>query len=441
MYGSFVLLPQVFRSHHAKLFFVTLLMMLTAVVQAQTRSCQKIYAVSQEIQSQNTSLEQFIRNRYWTKEHVYTVQDFQNQWRGMQTKLYYIRPALGGFTVKTIRLSSAIQKPGLPLIGHPFQEIVIESIHLVLDNYALRREWTPTFRDHLYDQAMLDSGRSTYLQFYAFDGFKIQDILKGTLKIIEATKSQNQDLPVDRNLGIVLPYNGGLKFELANFAIDKQYNKEAFTEILLQLMMHAKGVTERPNHEADKMIYFTYADASSYRMYKGLGFTPVPGFEKPIEKDGTKWIPMGISAEGILKIPETIQKTRSNQWDPEVLQYMLKTFEGLNLMTKGKLNTGFWALSDISVTLFRPDPSLSVPEKFREIRIVQESTRKTLFQIPVPFSFIPLKENSSATVTHEGHSYSLHFQQGILKISIDGKKTIRIQVDSNFDFIDSLSLL
>jgi hypothetical protein len=72
------------------------------------------------------------------------------------------------------------------------------------------------------------------------------------------------------------------------------------------------------NHDPNQMVYFTYADAFSYRMYRSLGFKPVPGFETPIEKDGTKWTPMGFSTTGILSIPNTMASSRS-YWEPHIL--------------------------------------------------------------------------------------------------------------------------
>lgn len=285
-------------------------------------------------------------NRYLGlgRDRIVDTIDLQNRFRKMAKGIFRgtrdgmsLDYELGWYELLPLKENSKILLANHPLgyasYRYEFQEIVLTAINFVIENYRLRRNWSDQFLKKLYEDAILDSGRSLYFVFEAPDYGTTNWKIQGTLKIIKDLISQNKNLPIETTLSIKLPYNNGVKFEIGNFAISKDFNKEAFVELLTHLMLHAKKLTVEPGHQANKFVYYTYADALSARMYSSLGFKPIPDHEKPIEKYGTKWVPYGISAEGILQIPVFMQTTRS-YWDSVGLTDILKLVPELHEVEK-----------------------------------------------------------------------------------------------------------
>jgi len=375
----------------------------------------------------------FVNDRYSVNSALeIPAVDLQGQSAMMHVNLYRKNIRFGNQTVASVRLDRGITTAN----NNPaFTNFVKESIEFVLKAYSLRRDWSPEFRKQLYEQAIADSARSTYLLFYTTDPSIMNDVLRGTLKIIKASESKNEILPVDLNLGISLPYNAGLKFELGNFAIAKEFNKEAFSELLIQLMLHSKEVSDQPGHDPKKMIYFTYADSYSIRMYQGLGFTPVPGFEKPIEKNGTLWVPMGISTEGIQNIPRFMLNSRA-YWEPQVLNELLDIFEKISAYSSNKLGYSAWFLENYFITIRLLSQDFKAP---REISIYRPGESAVVFQSRIPAHFIPMKNNSSGYSTDR--KFKLHYQDGILRVISreDEHLIFKIKVDPNFSKVESIN--
>lgn len=253
------------------------------------------------------------------------VIDFQNRARKLLSGTYFSelnpghRIEMRWFKMKTLLDQNARTdiKWGTSFKIWNFVHDVMEATEFVIRHYLSRRAWGVDFLMKLDKQSIEDADRSFY--FTAHVGRAPNDPiakwakdipLAGVLKIIQADLADGRPLPVEKNLDIRLDYNGGLKYEIGNFAISKEYNKEIFAEFLVQLMLHASRLSKEPRHDPRQMIYFNYADRPSAMMYKSLGFKPVKKYELGILKDGVSWVPYGITTHDILQIPNYIKTTR-----------------------------------------------------------------------------------------------------------------------------------
>ncbi|MGE3386069.1 MAG: hypothetical protein AB7K41_05010 [Bdellovibrionales bacterium] len=209
------------------------------------------------------------------------------------------------------------------------------SLDFVIKNYQLRRKWSDEFLSKVRQQAMRDRKRSTTFiyKFYSTDEQNNIHVAQtgGTLRIVRATKSLAESLPVDEGFAIAVPFNGESKFELANFSIAKSQNVSAFRELLIQLMLHALRTQTEVGHNPDRPSYYAYADPGAYRMYLGLGFTPIASGQEKKVVDGVVFRPLGISSKGILNIPEAMKRARL-YWDQEGLSEVIEHFELLKMM-------------------------------------------------------------------------------------------------------------
>ena len=417
-----------------KIIFVSLSISLTPFCFAGANLlCSKVFSSTP---NQKSFLD-FVTQRYFIVDSTNSSIGFNGEGVRLKSTVYY------GRSESTHNQLVAVWK-GSPSPNHSqngyepqFVESVKESIELVLKSYGERRNWSPEFRQKLFDQAISDSNRSTYINFRVHDTITNLYLLKGTLKIIEASEKRNELLPVDGNLEIKIPFNAGVKFELGNFTIDKQFNKEAFSELLVQLMIHAATVSRQPEHMPNQMTYFTYADALSYRMYASLGFKPVPGFEKGINKDGVNWIPMGISTKSILEIPATMTKSRK-YWEQHVLNELLDKFMGITSVFAQRFQPSHWSLSNFDVYLHRHENDETKGKNIRALVLISKFAGAGNFVLPIPFDFLPLKNNSTTSFSNGRFVYQ--YLNGVLTILMDHRTIFHIKADSNLEDIQTISV-
>lgn len=309
-----------------------------------------------------------------------------------------------------------------------FNRVINQSIEFVLKVYEKRRKWAENFRDHLREQAHKYLKQTTIFQFF------VDRELKGVLKIVEANAQRGEILPVDENLKINLPFNGDSKYELGNFAIERAYNKEAFIDFILQLMIHATNVQSKPRYNKNADTYYTYADEYSYAMYRSLGFRQVQGFEKPIEADGTSWRVMAISAEGILNMPEFMKTTRSF-WEPEFLTSVIEFFGNLRTFDAQQMDQVSWSYNQYNISMFRPatirDTELNRNYKYRRLLIT--SPGKWNMFANLPLNILPLQEGMKLSL-QRGHLLVSYLNGKLKIIQKSGKreKTAVLTVDPDF---------
>lgn len=211
-----------------------------------------------------------------------------------------------------------------------FYSFVGEMIHLVLDQYANRRNWPTEFLNKIRSDAFAYASRSIFftVRKLAQPSRWIDGDLLGALKLISATPKQQ--LPVERFLQIQLPRNGGMVFEPSNFVIrQKGVNVElrqiVLSELMASYVMHAKRLLQRPEHEPNKYVYFTYGDEKSVMMYSRMGFEVPKEFSQPFvltNSDGSvmlddkgqssKWWVLAATAETISKMQDVMLEHRAD---------------------------------------------------------------------------------------------------------------------------------
>jgi hypothetical protein len=422
---------------------VSLITFLTVISYAQ-ESCEALF--SDQKNTQRNTQKELELSRQIHSRYVSTTESMAlNEGALLYHKRY--DDNIGSTTVLTVTTVPTGMYEHTPGILNMYLKLSVTTmIDTILNRYGERRDWSRVFRGHLVRQAKEFALRSTLIRYEGDNN------AKGNLRIISAKESQSEHLPADINLGIKLPYNGGVKYELASFIVDKESNQKIFSEILLQLMIHADKVIHRPQHEPNKLVYFTYADAASYRMYKKLGFIPVPNFP-PTKSSGTEWQPMGISAENILKIPTLMKSTRPD-WSTQALDEIINFFPTLRDFSKDAL--GEWQ-SDVygkyKVSLRRPgmreeyllerrDGVLEnkVHEQF-ELFIYLYGGGGT-YTIPIPAEALPFKEGFKSS-SQDG-KYQFSYSLGTLKIEqrIPYQKTkiFTLKVDRNFHYLTGVSI-
>jgi L-rhamnose mutarotase len=209
------------------------------------------------------------------------------------TQNFQLASGLGGYNAKIVGVRTR-SVPQSWELGTPNQtslnelEIASErSLNFVLQEYESRREeWPPEFLSLLKKKAKEYLARSTYLIIEMPNG-TTQRPVYGALRLIAA---QNGRVPMEDYLGITIDVGTKLKVEPGNFAIYKDFNKDVWPELLLQLLSQMSREIEigRENH------YVTYADQYSLMLYSRLGFKPIAKYGK-ILKDGIWWTPMEAS--------------------------------------------------------------------------------------------------------------------------------------------------
>jgi hypothetical protein len=88
-------------------------------------------------------------------------------------------------------------------------------------------------------------------------------------------------------------------------------------------------------------------------------------------------------------------------------------------------------LKDYWVVLKRPETFAYKNKDFRELKI-QKARGDEIIQVPIPFSFFPMKEN--AVISVDDGKYQYVYQRGILAIVVKGPQKITLKVKVNPDF-------
>ncbi len=200
------------------------------------------------------------------------------------------------FAVKTQKAPIDLSAPA-PEPSENFARAAYRAVNFVIDIYQERRQaWPEKFRDKLRKVAKEYLPESTYIVIEEGTGTRERDIL-GTIRFI---KEKNGRLPMEEYLGIDISGGNKLKVEPGNFAIAKNQNEDAWSEIVIHLFNTVAREIE-PHREN---YYLTYADKYSLALYSALGFKPVN--EERIRKlkpdtimengkilaDGIWWTPM-----------------------------------------------------------------------------------------------------------------------------------------------------
>lgn len=319
---------------------------------------------------------------------------------------------------------------GLSWNAGSFSGMFRETLSKLISTYKDRRNWPDTFLGKISEQAHHDAKRSHFFAYLHTPHGQDRQELKGSLKLIRSTNGDLNKLPVEINLGIELPYNGDKKFELANFFIEKASNKNAFSSILVQLMVFASRLQIDGNHYPDQFSFFTYADPYSLRMYRSLGFAPVAGFEAGIQKDGVTWVPMGISSNGILDIPDSLARSRQGWRDSELLQ-LKSEFQNFQKRMNERSILRVWSLPYVDVSLM-PKTYLDIQASSDQfVLVVEQKYRQDAIQVPIPKDLLSLNEGQTFTLFQGNIKYDYSYKNGILEIRSLGQY-IRIWVDESF---------
>lgn len=302
-----------------------------------------------------------------------------------------------------------------------FKEMISENIDFVVQSYSQRRDWSPELRDHLKFEAQHYSEQSTYIEVRRLDDetFTPRDLI-GTMKIVRVEQnSPLKKLPLEVDFSVTMPNNAGRKFEPANFVVDKDNNKLGTSEIFTQLILHAREQEKNPRHEKNKMMYYTPADALGVKMYGKLGFTAVPGFEKPIKEGDKNWWMIGATAETLAHLPEKLSENRS-QWSPEDVEWMsqlVKNFEGLQgskteLFGTRTRNIKAQTGSVREMGVFVSEPFTHQHKNYRRLSVLSLDRGDIELNIRIPVKDYPLKNG------WEMHNGQLHlfYKDGILKM-------------------------
>ncbi len=257
---------------------------------------------------------------HYIDDPVLTFRNFGQEVKNLIATLFIkvISPKIKIFTSHYRITSKYVNTFGQLTASDTFKKIVLLSIDFTIKHYKMRRPlWVDDFLNKIRQEAIDISHRCEYI-VASLERNETKDNIIGTLKIVsilpDSPNLHDHRLPAEEFLGYEFPLNAQRKFELANFAISREFNKEAFTELILQLILHAIRVSQEPGHVKDQMIYFTYADPTNVRMYKQLGLEVI-SLPQKVDNTGLVWTPMGISAEGVMQIFKKIKLSRKITWD------------------------------------------------------------------------------------------------------------------------------
>jgi hypothetical protein len=135
--------------------------------------------------------------------------------------------------------------------------------------------------------------------------------LLGVLKLVIG--NAREPLPMENELGITLPSNGGLKIEPSNFAIRREFNQLAFDSLLIQLLGKAERISKDSQIDPNAPLFFTYGDRTSKMMYTALGFKISKSHPQSFTKEGRDWWVLSASLKDILSIPSTLSQKRTQE--------------------------------------------------------------------------------------------------------------------------------
>ncbi len=321
-----------------------------------------------------------------------------------------------------------------------FQKRVNENIDFVLQSYSERRDWSPELRVHLKAEAEHYAEQSTYIERRKLNpDTYLPESLIATMKIVKVSgETAIKKLPLEVDFSVTMPSNNGRKFEPANFVVAKDHNKDGTSEIFAQLILHAREQLKDPQHEPDKMMYYTPGDRLGVKMYGKLGFIAVPGFEAPI-KEGTKdWWMIGSTAENLASLPKRLEQNRA-QWSPEDIEWMselVKKFEGLQgtkteiegTRTKDITNAQD-ALRVQEMGVFITEPFTDNNKNYRRLDIHSIGEGEVDIQVRIPDEQFPLQNGWRS----DEHGIYMLYQDGIFKVQDPLMKTsLTMKVDGAF---------
>jgi hypothetical protein len=213
----------------------------------------------------------------------------------------------GNYSVEVVSQKTFAAPPNMQVEASGAQsdlEVAAErALKQVIQIYRDRREkWSPEFLAKLKKTAKEYLADSTYIYIKQPNGTD-QPSFVAALRMI---KERNGRLPMEEYLGIEIEAGDRIKMEPGNFAINKEFNQDAWPELLLQLL----SLTSKNLDSNSKIQYITYADEYSLKLYSKLGFKPVDpkkikvfGPHKMVDGkitvDGIDWTPMEASQEMI----------------------------------------------------------------------------------------------------------------------------------------------
>lgn len=430
-------------------FLILIFMSLAFSSQLFAQSCGSVF------QNENAGVKSRSLRDYYgiSYQNVVPVTGFQSQFGFLRTiSLFHIKNS-----GSLIRVDVSDFQPSLKTVkGAPgkqnFQNLVEKNIEYVISHYQQRRDWSPDYLDAIQADAIKYAERSTYIVAHELTKAALDSEGKiiGSLKVVMGDKTNF--LPFEVDHGIEVPLNGGLKFEPGNFVVLKEESTIGFGEVMSHFVRFAKDLQKKPLHNPEQMIFFTDADRASAMMYKQLGFKPVPGFEKPLLKNGKEYYLIGASTNTVLKFPELFENNRG-EWGrgstlDEVaqatgrmpLENALLRFERIEVEGPSR-NT---YTKDDWETLTRGGLNFYFHKDGGGRRLVfgrEQGYGKLQFQEALQSSEFPLKPGLIRDVTTKSHGFTIEsrieYKDGILRIY---RKTaieqVEVLIETNSDFTD-----
>lgn len=319
-----------------------------------------------------------------------------------------------------------------------FQEQVAANSDFVIRTYSERRDWSPELREHLKAEARLYAEQSTYIEVRKLNPYDFTPTdLIGTMKIVRVDQhTPLRQLPLERDFSVLMPSNGGKKFEPANFVVDKDHNKLGTSEIFTQLILHAREQLKSPTHESDKLLYYTAADRLGVKMYGKLGFKAVPGFESPY-KEGTKdWWMIGATAETLARLPESLAENKA-QWKTEDIGWMTQLVSNFENLAGAKIEIEGFRSKQVQSTggkipemgLFLSEPFTYKAQNYHRLTILSFGSGEVEINFRLPQESFPLRNGWERK---EGALRFL-YKDGIFKVyDLLFKSVLEVKTDGNF---------
>lgn len=329
----------------------------------------------------------------------------------------------------------------VPSRDRAFLEQIKENIEFVIGVYRGRLSWPESLLDQLRNEAVRYGEQSRYIEVrdLSSDTF-MPHRLRGAMKIVEVREnSRISQLPLELDFGITLATNGGRKYEVGNLALADESDSRTRAELVTQLILHARKALRDHTHEAGKMLYFTPADPVHFRLYKRLGFTPVPGHEEPLREGDLPWRMIGASAETIAELPHRLAQLKS-QWQPEEVEWLtqlLRNFENLGgdqIELRGAWTRSIRALGgDVpkKIGVFVSEPFTFKNQDYRRISILGSGGGGLEINLRVPVDAFPFRNGWKQDLND---SSRLKYENGVFTIEQDlWERIVRIRTAPGFD--------
>lgn len=336
-----------------------------------------------------------------------------------------------------------------------YLNLVEKNIEFVLNQYRQRREWTPEYLNAIRKDAFAFAERATYIVAHK----QYSPILEGPGEIIGTMKviagDQTHKLPLEIDHSLQLPTNNGKKFEPGNFVVQKEESALAFGEVMSHFVRFAKELQKDPGHDPHQMIFFTDADRASSMMYKQLGFTAVPGYEKPLVKNGKEYFLIGASTNKVLEFPNIFSSKRS-EWEKEgALEFFTRTPGRMPLEDIVMLFRNVSIKTDTD-HIYTSEQLKTLTQKGLQFYLKNDETSgKTLilrrdyglgkfyFNLSLKESELPLREGVIRAKSNDPEgTIEINYQNGILRVAhFNSKETTLLKIKTNKDFSDVQSVV